>query len=74
MIADGHKLSPLYRALADFALSHPDELAFSTAAELARRVGASEATVIRLPGRSGIRDTPSSGPISRPACEPSSPR
>ena len=48
MIADGHKLSPLYRALADFALSHPDELAFSTAAELARRVGASEATVIRF--------------------------
>ena len=48
MIGDGHKLSPLYRALADFALSHPDELAFSTAAELARRVGASEATVIRF--------------------------
>ncbi len=48
MIEDGHKLSPLYRALADFALSHPDELAFSTAAELARRVGASEATVIRF--------------------------
>lgn len=48
MIGDGHKLSPLYRALADFVLSHPDELAFSTAAELARRVGASEATVIRF--------------------------
>lgn len=47
-IGDGRRLSPRYRALADFALKHPDDLAFSTAAQLGRTVGASEATVIRF--------------------------
>lgn len=47
-LAAGRRLSPKYSMLADYILQHPDEGAFSTAAELAQAANVSEATVIRF--------------------------
>jgi DNA-binding MurR/RpiR family transcriptional regulator len=44
----GSRPSPSYRLLADYALQHPDHVAFKTARELGEAVGVSEATVIRF--------------------------
>lgn len=47
-LAVGKRLSPKYGALADYILRHPNDVAFSTAAELAEAAKVSEATVIRF--------------------------
>jgi DNA-binding MurR/RpiR family transcriptional regulator len=47
-VGTGRLLSPKYGVLADYVLREPDRVAFMTAAELARVVGVSEATVIRF--------------------------
>jgi hypothetical protein len=44
----GSRPSPSYWLLADYALQHPDHVAFKTARELGEAVGVSEATVIRF--------------------------
>lgn len=44
----GSRPSPSYWLLADYALQHPDHVAFKTARELGESVGVSEATVIRF--------------------------
>jgi hypothetical protein len=44
----GSRPSQSYWLLADYALQHPDHVAFKTARELGEAVGVSEATVIRF--------------------------
>lgn len=44
----GSRPSPSYWTLADYALQHPDHVAFKTARELGEAVSVSEATVIRF--------------------------
>lgn len=48
ILSDGKSLSPKYKALSDYIMRHPEEVAFNTAAEVARNSGVSEATVIRF--------------------------
>jgi DNA-binding MurR/RpiR family transcriptional regulator len=57
--ANYEKLSPGYRKLADFIVSHTLDAAFLTATELSRRVGVDPATVVRFAqelGYSGYRE------------------
>lgn len=51
-------LSPSYRRLADFLLDHPNEAAFMTATQLARRVAVNTATVVRFAQRLGYDGYP----------------
>ena len=51
-------LSPSYRRIADFLLDHPNEAAFMTATQLARRVAVNTATVVRFAQRLGYDGYP----------------
>src|SRR3954464_13905462 len=45
--ATSRELSPKERGVADFYAGHPEEAAFLSAAEIAERLGTSDATVVR---------------------------
>lgn len=51
-------LSPSYRRIADFLLDYPNEAAFMTATQLARRVAVNTATVVRFAQRLGYDGYP----------------
>jgi DNA-binding MurR/RpiR family transcriptional regulator len=48
-------LSPVHRRIADFVLSHEDEVVFFTTTALARELGVSEASIVRLARALGFK-------------------